>query len=64
MLDDADKRQQSFLDAISRLEEQAIQQRIEALQSRRTSELDEAEKHEMRELLSLRASRARAIPRG
>ncbi|UNK48074.1 DNA primase [Lysobacter sp. S4-A87] len=63
VLDDADKRQQAFLDSISRLEEQAIQQRIEALQSRRTSELDDAEKHEMRELLSLRASRARAIPR-
>ncbi|MGO4222228.1 DNA primase [Lysobacter sp. TAF61] len=64
VLDNADKRQQAFLDSIGRLEEQAIQQRIEALQSRRTSELDEAEKHEMRELLSLRASRARAIPRG
>jgi DNA primase len=57
VLDDADKRQQTFLDAISRLEEQAIQQRIEALQSRRMSELDEAEKHELRELLSLRTSR-------
>lgn len=57
VLDDADKRQQTFLDAISRLEAQAIQQRIEALQSRRMSELDEAEKHELRELLSLRASR-------
>ena len=57
MLDDAGKRQQTFLDAISRLEAQAIQQRIEALQSRRMSELEEAEKHELRELLSLRASR-------
>jgi len=57
VLDDAGKRQQTFLDAISRLEAQAIQQRIEALQSRRMSELEEAEKHELRELLSLRTSR-------
>ena len=33
VLDDAGKRQQTFLDAISRLEAQAIQQRIEALQA-------------------------------
>lgn len=62
VLDDADKRQQTFLDAVSRLEDQAIQQRLEALQPR-MSELDDAEKHELRELLSLRASRTRAIPR-
>ena len=35
VLDDADKRQQAFLDAISRLEMQAIHQRREALQARR-----------------------------
>ncbi|MBF6025256.1 DNA primase [Lysobacter niastensis] len=52
VLDDADKRQQTFLDAISRLEAQAIQQRIDILQPR-LSTLDEAEKHELRELLSL-----------
>lgn len=62
VLDDADKRQQTFLDAISRLESQAIQQRIDALQARR-SELDDTEKHELRELLSLRVSHMRAIPR-
>lgn len=62
VLDDADKRQQTFLDAISRLESQAIQQRIDALQARR-SELDDTEKHELRELLSLRVSHMRTIPR-
>lgn len=54
VLDDAERRQRAFLDAIARLDAQALQQRIEALQSR-MSVLEDAEKHELRELLSLRA---------
>jgi DNA primase len=52
-LDDDEKRQQTFLDAVSRLETQAIQQRIERLQERLSS-LAEAERQELRELLMLR----------
>jgi len=53
VLDDADKRQQAFLDAISRLEMQAIHQRREALQARLGS-LDETEKQELRLLMQAR----------
>ncbi|MET3931924.1 DNA primase [Lysobacter sp. OAE881] len=53
VLDDADRRQQAFLDAIARLDAQALQARIESLQARMTSLVD-AEKQELRELLSLR----------
>jgi DNA primase len=53
VLDDADKRQQAFLDAISRLEMQAIHQRREELQARLGS-LDETEKQELRVLMQAR----------
>jgi DNA primase len=53
VLDDADRRQQAFLDAIARLDAQALQARIEALQARMATLVD-AEKQELRELLSLR----------
>ncbi|MDB6164224.1 MAG: dnaG [Xanthomonadaceae bacterium] len=53
VLDDADKRQQGFLDAISRLEMQALHQRREELQGRLGS-LDEAEKQELRSLMQAR----------
>ncbi|GAB3379831.1 DNA primase [Lysobacter fragariae] len=57
-LDDDDKRTQTFLDAVSRLETQAIHQRIERLQERLSS-LVEAERQELRELLVLRAQNRR-----
>ncbi len=53
VLDDAERRQQTFLDAIARLDAQALHQRIESLQARRST-LVEVEKQELRELLSLR----------
>ena len=53
VLDDADRRQQAFLDAIARLDAQALQARIESLQARMATLVD-AEKQELRELLSLR----------
>jgi len=57
-LDDDEKRQETFLDAVSRLETQAIQQRIEGLQ-KRLPELVEAERQELRELLVLRTQHRR-----
>jgi len=57
-LDDDEKRQETFLDAVSRLETQAIQQRIEGLQ-KRLPELVEAERQELRELLVLRTQNRR-----
>jgi DNA primase len=57
-LDDDEKRQETFLDAVSRLETQAIQQRIEGLQ-KRLPELVEAERQELRELLVLRTQTRR-----
>ncbi|GAB3358886.1 DNA primase [Lysobacter tyrosinilyticus] len=57
-LDDEEKRKETFLDAVSRLEIQAIQQRIEGLQ-KRLPELVEAERQELRELLVLRTQSRR-----
>jgi DNA primase len=55
VLDDADKRQQTFLDAIGRLESQALQQRVGDLLAKKTDRgLDDAEKGELRELLAYR----------
>ncbi len=62
VLDDADRRQQAFLDAISRLDTQAMQARIDALRAR-SSALDDAEKQELRELLSLLSQSSRSISR-
>ncbi|MDI9237853.1 DNA primase [Lysobacter sp. LF1] len=58
VLDDADRRQQSFLDTVARLDAQALQQRIESLQSRMSTLVD-AEKQELRELLTLRVQHSR-----
>ncbi len=55
VLDDADKRQQTFLDAVGRLESQALQQRVGDLLAKKTDRgLDDAEKGELRELLAYR----------
>src|SRR5688572_11044108 len=55
VLDDADKRQQTFLDAVGRLESQALQQRVADLLAKQTDRgLDDAEKGELRELLAYR----------
>ena len=55
VLDDADKRQQTFLDAITRLETQALQQRVAGLLAKKTdSGLDDEEKGELRDLLAYR----------
>jgi DNA primase len=55
VLDDADKRQQTFLDAVGRLESQALQQRVADLLAKKTDRgLDDAEKGELRELLAYR----------
>jgi DNA primase len=55
VLDDADKRQQTFLDAVTRLEAQALQQRLAALNAKKVDEgLDDAEKAELRDLLAYR----------
>ena len=55
VLDDADKRQQTFLDAVGRLESQALQQRVADLLAKQTDRgLDDAEKSELRELLAYR----------
>ena len=51
VLDDADKRQQTFLGAIAQLEKQLLQQRIDELQQQRDGGLSEADKQELRELL-------------
>ena len=53
VLDDADRREQTFRDAVARLEMQAMQQRREELQARMGS-LDEAEKQELRVLMQAR----------
>ena len=53
VLDDADRREQTFRDVIARLEIQAMQQRREELQARMGS-LDEAEKQELRALMQAR----------
>jgi DNA primase len=58
ILDDADLQRQTFLDAVSRLEAQAVQQRIDGLQ-KRLSSLVEAERQELRELLMLHAQHRR-----
>jgi len=59
VLDDADKRQQTFLDAITRLETQALQQRVVALQAKKMdSGLDDVEKGELRDLLTYRGRTA------
>lgn len=58
ILDDADLQRQTFLDAVSRLEAQALQQRIDGLQ-KRLSSLVEAERQELRELLMLHAQHRR-----
>jgi DNA primase len=59
VLDDADKRQQTFLDAVTRLEAQALQQRVAELQARKLdSGLDDAEKDELRDLLAYRGRTA------
>ena len=58
ILDDADLQRQTFLDAVSRLEAQAVQQRIDGLQ-KRLSSLVEAERQELRELLMLHAQSRR-----
>lgn len=58
VLDDAERRQQAFLDTIARLDAQALQARIETLQSRMTTLVD-AEKQELRELLTLRVQHGR-----
>jgi DNA primase len=55
VLDDADKRQQTFLDAIGRLETQALQQRIAELQAKKLdSGLTDGEKGELRDILAYR----------
>ena len=55
VLDDADKRQQTFLDAVGRLESQALQQRVGELQAKKTDRgLDDVEKGELRDLLAYR----------
>jgi DNA primase len=55
VLDDADKRQQTFLDAVGRLETQALQQREALLKAKMIDRgLDDAEKSELRELLAYR----------
>lgn len=58
-LDDDDKRQQSFLDAMARLETQAIQQRIDALEAKvraghGMSALSQADKAELLELQAMK----------
>ncbi len=53
LLDDSGKREQTFRDAVSRLDLLAMQARREALQGRMGS-LDEAEKDELRALLAIR----------
>ena len=58
ILDDEDLQRQTFLDAVSRLEAQAVQQRIDGLQ-KRLSSLVEAERQELRELLMLHAQSRR-----
>ncbi|MFC5571302.1 DNA primase [Lysobacter yangpyeongensis] len=58
LFEDEEKHRQSFVDNIARLEAQALQQRIDNLQSRRR-ELVEAELQELRELLMLRAQNVR-----
>ena len=55
VLDDADKRQQTFLDAVGRLESQALHQRETLLKAKMIDgSLDAAEKSELRDLLAYR----------
>jgi DNA primase len=59
VLDDADRRQQTFLDAVGRLETQALQQRVAELQAKKLdSGLSDVEKDELRELLAYRGRTA------
>ena len=59
VLDDADRRQQTFLDAVGRLETQALQQRVGELQAKKLdSGLSDVEKDELRELLAYRGRTA------
>lgn len=57
VLDDSERQAQVFLDAISRLEKEALQQRIDELQQQRDAGLTDADKQELRDLLQARLQR-------